>query len=98
MAGVGGQRQARADPDLENAALALVDDFHRVLASLGRDLPEGVVVDRRPAAVGILHGMLIYLRAAGAILETLEELRSVSHFGTRRRRHRLFFLPLITDR
>src|SRR5262245_13814411 len=40
------QRQAGADADLQHPALARIDDLHGVLAPLGRDPPEGVVVNR----------------------------------------------------
>ena len=88
-ASIGRQRQAGADADLEHAALALVDDLDGVLAALGGDAPEGVVVDRRPAAVGAFDGVLVHLRctAVCAILESLEELRRALLFGTQRRPH-----------
>ena len=64
MPPIGRQRQAGADAHLEHAALALVDDLDRVLAPLGGDEPEGVVVDRSPAAIGALDGVLVHLADA----------------------------------
>src|SRR6185295_7326122 len=90
MAAIGRQRQAGADADLEHAALALVDELDRVLAPLGGDAPECMVVDRGPAAIGAPDGVLIDAHAGiDGVFETLEELRRARLFGTQLRPHDL---------
>ncbi len=75
MALVRGKGETGADADLQDAAGALIDQFHRMLAALGGDDPKVRSVEGGPAAVGALDGMLVHAGSDGGVVGALE------HFG-----------------
>src|SRR5262245_20941113 len=62
MAAIAGEREPGAHADLEHPALPPVDNLHGMLASgLGHE-PESEIIDWRPAAIGMTHGINIHNR------------------------------------
>src|SRR5262245_19538879 len=62
VAAIAGEREPGAHADLEHPALPPVDDLHGVLASgLGHE-SEREIIDWRPAAIGMTHGIDIHNR------------------------------------
>src|SRR5919108_1155821 len=53
------ERKPGADADFEDTALFSIDDLNRMPASLGRKPAERLIIDRRPATVGVSDRRLI---------------------------------------
>ena len=75
IAFVGGKRQAGADPDLEDPALALVDDFHRMLAPFGRESVASVAGKSTEKITAVVRVILPFHGDLFAVVE----LRDATH-------------------